>query len=612
MRRLLQWPNRIRIRDRLVAYFLLAILLPTLLIAWYLYGRTDDILTKKMSDQARAGMVSVSALMREKLNFINDMTTLINVNSELQGIFMAAPPSTTGEIVREITALDRILESYYLTSNYLFLGSGVQPKLYMVDRAMYNRVSASTKVFDIGEIAQEPWYQRLTNRFTIVGLTDDPRTGRENGALRIARRMYNTKLTETVVFAAVLVVDVDIKNLLAMLTPYKPTPESAFYVLDDARTVLVSTDLDRVGTVLAAAEPSAFDDGVHVAEEAGKKQLITAHAIPGFGMTVYGMTPLDQINAERIAFNRTFVGLLAGSMLAALVIALLMAQSIASPIQKLARSMQEVPNEDLRISIHYKRQDEFGALIDHYREMIAQIRHLIQELYVKDLRQKEAELKQQEAELVALQAQINPHFLYNTLDAINLYAIRHQVPQISEMISALSDFFRYGLSKGKRVIPLSDELVTVESYLKIQKVRLREQIDYTMDIAEETRGNLIAKMVIQPLVENAIVHGIQPAGRPGHIVITARREGEVLRVAVEDDGVGADMQELHDMLATDIPAVRKHSFGIRNVNDRIRMLFGDAYGLRFEALDGAGCRAVLILPNIRSMEGYHAQHDNSR
>ena len=171
--------------------------------------------------------------------------------------------------------------------------------------------------------------------------------------------------------------------------------------------------------------------------------------------------------------------------------------------------------ETYDIRIRYNRKDEFTQLFSQYNIMLRQTKELIKKLYFSENKKKEAELK-------ALQAQINPHFLYNTLDSINWIALRHKVPEVSHMVTSLSDFFRYSLNKGKNIIVIEDELRQVESYLSIQKVRFKERLDYEIVAEPEVCRHIAVKLILQPLVENALIHGIER--RPGKDLSESKHE----------------------------------------------------------------------------------------
>ncbi len=616
MGRLREWKRHISIRERLIAYFLLAILLPTMVITFFLYARTTSIITGKTNQLVGQNMESVGTVISQKLNLMNDLITLVNVNPTMQEIFMSRPPMVAEQIIHEISTLDNLLAGYFLSSSYLYATSGLSPRIYMLNRETYQRLrstSPSTRVYDVGVIENEDWYKSLGTQFTFLGLGERASfsISTKRPVLQFARKLFNTKKNANgVEVSAVLAIDVDVESFFSSLLPYKQTPGSQIYVTDGEGTILIGTDMARVGGRLPYSQEEAPQSKPDVRRLNGKSWLITGARVDTLNWHIYSQVPMEEISGDQHALDRTLIILVAACMAVALTLALMLSKSIARPILKLVDSMEKVSRDDaLRIDIDYQQKDEFGYLIGKYRDMIREIQELIARLYISDLTKKEAELKAKDAELKALQAQINPHFLYNALDSINLYAIRHKVPEISGMITALADFFRYGLSRGRDIITIQDELTIVESYLKIQKMRFGERISYRIDVPQEVRMHLIAKFTLQPLVENAVIHGIKPSQeRVNHIVIRGGIDGKTLTMCIEDNGVGANVPEMHEMLADADPESGR-AFGIRNVHQRLQTLFGEDAGLRFIKADSGGVIAVITLPSILTMEVYHAKND---
>ena len=202
------------------------------------------------------------------------------------------------------------------------------------------------------------------------------------------------------------------------------------------------------------------------------------------------------------------------------------------------------------------------------------------------------------AELQALQAQINPHFLYNTLDSIRWKAEAAGAEDISQMVRDLANFFRIGLSRGREIIPLEQEICHVRSYLDIQKMRYGDRLDYQIRIPEELKKLYTVKLLIQPLAENSIYHGIKESDRKGTILITAGEEPGGVYLCVRDDGLGIS-QETLTILNADLKrgvTVSDGGYGIFNVNERIRLYFGRDYGLELRSCTGEWTEAVIHLP----------------
>ncbi|MBK8902946.1 MAG: sensor histidine kinase [Anaerolineaceae bacterium] len=284
-------------------------------------------------------------------------------------------------------------------------------------------------------------------------------------------------------------------------------------------------------------------------------------------------------------------GVIGFSVLAAWIIS----ASIYIPIKKLHDVTTTITGEDLQALVTTHNVDEITELGISFNIMIGRIRELLN-----------AKLREQEnlkkAELKALQAQINPHFLYNTLDTIVWMAESNKTDQVINIVRALSSFFRIALSKGKDWISLRQEIEHVSSYLAIQKMRYRDILDYRIEVEEELLDSTILKLTLQPLVENALYHGIKTKRNGGTIVVQARRDGEdTVLLEVQDDGVGFTpykLAQLQDSLAQELDevAMGEGGFGLRNVHKRIQLYYGKEFGLSVQSQYRGGTHVSVTIP----------------
>lgn len=266
--------------------------------------------------------------------------------------------------------------------------------------------------------------------------------------------------------------------------------------------------------------------------------------------------------------------------------------SIARPLRKLRSLMKKAEEGDLSVRFHSRYTDEVGQLGRSFNTMISEIGNLIDLVYAEQQRKREAELK-------TLQAQIKPHFLYNTLDTIQWMAQSHKAQDIVDVVGALANLFRIGLSKGKEMITVREELEHVKSYLFIQKTRYEDKLDYALEYEEAVLGQAILKLILQPLVENAIYHGIHAQRGGGRILITAGITQEKLHICIRDTGKGMTeekLQEIQAMLASGRSAQGGLGFGLYNVHERIRLSFGPGYGLTFTRIPDGGTQVEIWHP----------------
>ncbi|MFL7893413.1 MAG: histidine kinase [Anaerolineales bacterium] len=280
--------------------------------------------------------------------------------------------------------------------------------------------------------------------------------------------------------------------------------------------------------------------------------------------------------------------------------------SIYIPIKKLQDLTATITKNDLQALVSRENIDEITELGISFNIMTSRIRELLNAKVREQENLKKAELK-------ALQAQINPHFLYNTLDTIVWMSESNQPRKVIEIVKALSSFFRIALSRGRDWIPIGQEIEHVESYLYIQKIRYRDILDYKIDVDESILDGTILKLTLQPLVENALYHGIKNKRNGGTIWVKARREyQDKVMLEVEDSGVGLTPYKLSRILErlndeSDEITPDGEGFGLANVNKRIKLYYGDQYGLSIESQYREGTRVKVVIP---LEENHHPDQEN--
>ncbi len=362
------------------------------------------------------------------------------------------------------------------------------------------------------------------------------------------------------------------------------------------------SSIDRVG--IQIAQGKTFAENLLLMEEIRSITQLIEGNVQAYALFEVKRTQL-QYQAMQSDLTRWAIGglsVIITSIGFSIVAAWRISKSIYVPIKKLHDVTTTIARHDLEALVIADNADEITELGLSFNIMVGKIKELL-----------DAKLEEHEnlkkAELRVLQAQINPHFLYNTLDAIIWMAESKRTAQIVELVSALSRFFRITLSKGRDWITVRDEIAHIESYLAIQKIRYRDILDYQIDIPEETRSGEMLKLTLQPLVENALYHGIKNKRNGGAIVVRGRwLAGDRLQIEVEDNGIGmlpARLAQIQELLAAGnrwvagaMPIV-EDGYGISNVNQRIKLYYGPDYGLSIESTHGHGTCVTLIIPQQR-------------
>jgi two-component system sensor histidine kinase YesM len=278
----------------------------------------------------------------------------------------------------------------------------------------------------------------------------------------------------------------------------------------------------------------------------------------------------------------------------------IIAYNISKPIIRIIKEMRNIEMNNLLVNVNYDGKDELTSLASSFNSMIDQVRRLMK---------KESDLQRMkhELEMRAMQAEINPHFLYNTLEAINWMGRMNNIPKICDMTTMLADMMRYSINRMDDLVTLKEELEHVSKYLNIQQIRFEDKLSVMMDIDEHILQTLVPKLTLQPIVENAIVHGLSDKIGMGKIrIIGTKQEGKI-ELKVEDNGCGISQEKLKEFREQGNIARNHRGIGVNNVNQRIRLFFGEQYGLRFTSEVGKGTRVTILLPEQLGGSAAHAR-----
>lgn len=454
---------------------------------------------------------------------------------------------------------------------------------------------APVQILDMKHVRDEPWYPEIQkNDFTWIGEHTLPTNTGPQPFISFARKLYNNSDK----YYGLLVLNVKasaIENLVR--------GEGG-----KARNRLL---LDAGGKTIASIGNPSFSEKelelinskggksnyIHLSGELGEDSLLVWSKSRSDWMLVE-ITPWKNIvhGSVRLAYILVSVGL--SAIFIASFFTLFLSRQFTKPIRLLLLIMGRVPawNGTTEL-LPTDYRNEFGSLFSGYRRQMERIEELLQSLKAQHKRQREAEIK-------ALQAMINPHFLYNTLDQLNWIAIDSGQEKISKIVSLMGKMFRIGLSNGETVIPIRDELTHVDYYLQIQHIRWGERLRYSMEAEEELKELYIPRLTVQPFVENAFIHGFH-GRRTGEVNVAVRRKGQDIEIVITDNGRGLQP-------GWDQPKPRKTGgYGIRNVMDRMAAYFGQPYGVTLRNREAGGTEVVILLPAIHNKldvgENFHVE-----
>lgn len=354
----------------------------------------------------------------------------------------------------------------------------------------------------------------------------------------------------------------------------------------------LQTYIDRIKQNLE--EGNQYEDNIEIWEN--DVQIVTSLIRETIFEYIY--YEIRDIQQSRMAYQKFFMSIIRISILTFIGILVLttflsyyIPLSITQPIRKLTEVTKQVAKGDLSVRSDVRSGVEASMLSDSLNTMIDKINELLEQVTREQSRLRRAEFE-------LLQSQINPHFLYNTLDAIIWLAESGEQKKVVNMVGSLSDFFRTSLNQGKDIITIREELQHVRSYLEIQQVRYQDILKYEIQVPAELHQYLIPKITIQPLVENALYHGIKNKRGYGRIIISGKKEADFFVIQIEDNGIGISEDRLLQVRdgIRDKVLTGKDMYGLYNVNERIRLNFGEKYGITIESTYQEGTTVSILLP----------------
>ena len=338
----------------------------------------------------------------------------------------------------------------------------------------------------------------------------------------------------------------------------------------------------------------------------GKNEYTAVHIhSDSTGWTTVGVIPLRYINKDLAGIQYLTVIIIVLTIIIGVTVSVIIAQSLISPLEKTVNALEKFSRGDFAVRLKENRCDEIGKLNRIFNKAIKEINELMQKVTQSEILNKEMEFK-------TLQSQMNPHFLYNTLDTINWLAFKEKQTEICNLVAAISSLIRASISNKKSIITIEQELDYVKNYIYIQHIRYKDRFDIIYDIDESLLKQAVPKLIIQPIVENAIIHGIENSKNKNLLYISVKRENECIIIIVKDTGIGMTDEKVSELLKEPLNAEgdeqKAHTnLGLYAVHKRIQLMYGDLYGLTVQSQAGEGTTVTLHIPFTKKQEMFYRQ-----
>ncbi|MDF2647890.1 MAG: sensor histidine kinase [Paenibacillus sp.] len=395
---------------------------------------------------------------------------------------------------------------------------------------------------------------------------------------------------------AVLLVDINFKTLDDVFRTVSLGKKGYVYIIDDSAGNIVyhpQQQLIYIGLKYENVEQALkFSYGKYMDISDGESRLNVVRTVSNIGWKIIGVSYMDEMVTTRKEISTFMIWLLVIVLVFILLISSFMSARISQPIKRLKKSMEMVEKGHFDTYIHVRGADEVEQLSRRFNLMVSRVRELMdQSIHEQETKRKN--------ELEVLQSQINPHFLYNTLNSVVRMVGNGKNEDVVKTITSLSKFFRISLSKGKNIITIGEEIEHIRNYLIIQKMRYKDKFDYKIQVDDEVLPYKTLKLILQPFVENALYHGIEYMVDEGLIHILVGKDNEKILFEIRDNGVGMSEETLKNILTGQVKSEKGSGVGLRNVHERIQLYFGSEYGVKVESELEEGTTVKIWIPAER-------------
>ena len=559
MNRLRKWIKNMKYRHKLTILLVVTALVPMTVLALYAHSRQSTMVRssdledmQSIIDQTKESIDSQTAVYSSLLNYLTYSPDIEEIIKE-KNIDNYTAYEKYNEIADPLLSVPK---SYHDAIN----------RIQLFARSI--QVEHEYTLVPLAKMKEEWWSSELQDDVRIQWLVN-----LESKEVAAVRMIYDDQALD-----AAICIALDYDKIFQPLTNILTEENGGMVTDEDGRILYNKSELEDI-------ELKKSDDRDTALEKINQECAYTMAESKenNWGFYLYKSQRAISGSVRRLLLEE--IPLMAACCLITLVLGLSFSRIFTRKIEELTRNMDKVNHGSREVTVSSDSEDEVGILINSFRRMMDEINRLIDEVYVNKIALKEYELK-------ALQAQINPHFLYNTLSMMNWMAIRSGQMEISKVTLALSTFYRTALSKGEDMVTVETCIRNMEAYLEIQLTMHDHNFTVEWETDPDIKNEKMPKLLLQPVVENAIEHGIDEKEEGDKkLFLSFKGQGDDVEIIVRDNGTGME-QEKAETLVT----YQAKGYGLKNVNDRIRLLYGESYGIQIYSTPGEGTTVIMRFP----------------
>ncbi|MCM3257556.1 sensor histidine kinase [Paenibacillus lautus] len=571
------WLGNMSLRKKLMVLFAMVGIIPLVVTFAAIYGELRDSIISKQHDAANQNFEQALSLLSAKFTHLEDISSMIMIDEQINEVFSKDPKRM--QVWEQLSSFERITDY----TRILQTNSEMSSIIYYIHDDFVVAGEGASMYRPIGNVAGLPWVKKIMAAegdavWVLAKDEADPSTR----YLMLGRVLWNVHdLSKPV---GVVTVRIELGRLESYVM--NTSAGQIIYLETDDGEVVISSGQDGMEFRVQPLVSSISRDRLEPMTAEDSEYLVRDSHVGSSNLLLRSVLSADAA-AQAVNQARNQVLVVYGAVCLALLICIIpVTKSVTRRIFLLMNKMSQVRQGRLNTLDIATQEDEVGHLVSSYNYMINSVKELMDNQYRLGQEKKGAELK-------ALQSQINPHFLYNTLDMILWMAQKDEKENIQQVVYALSDYYKLILNKGEDFVPLMDELRLCEMYAAIQQKRFKGKIRFEIEVEAEAEACLLPKITLQPIVENAIIHGVlEKKEAEGLILIKGSVRSGRLQLSVSDDGPG--MREE----ASRSEPYRGSGYGLHNIRKRLEYYFNEADGFRLHSVQGTGTTVSIDVPAI--------------
>ncbi len=583
----IKWTNSIK--TKVAVIYIPAITLILIILSIIFNNIIEDEATQQSIDLCNNTLENIRVTLDSKLQLADDYRYILHSDDEMMTALSQIRPIDQRTNYTQYTYQSDIRKALVSYSN----SSSFVDSFFLYTSKGETFFSSLNRYFILNDITDTDCalmqaYNRAAEEKWIVYTGNEQGDLDDHSFITTFQPIYDFKTNEELGMYAI---NIDTQSINNEISTHIPEEEMQIVITDALGSFIVSpTD-----SVMSDLVKDGNGAGHEIITVDSHDYLITYATSDYTKWTFYAIVPLSTVLSSTTYVNNIVFWVYLFILVSFFVTAFA-GRYFLAPINSIFHAMKQVESGDLSVQINSKRNDEIGYIINRFNQTISRLNKLIHENYINKLHLREAQL-------MNVYSQIDEHFLYNTLDSIRWSASYCDPEKISQTVMMLSKYYRLCLSDGKDTVTVREAIEQVEAYLQINQFRLQDKLQYTIDVDDEALDYLIIKYILQPLVENCVVHGISQGAQNGHISIRVKYQQDVLHFTISDNGAGIDSTKLRDINDTIENDTKKTKyFALHTINLLLKTFYSDKYRLHIKSIKGAGTTYWFEIPLQSNLE----------